>query len=130
MAAGGKESFQVDVTGTWQEGQQVNIATVTGEYEGITVTDTDPAHYFGVVAALEIEKLISVDGGETFIAARTSPGPTLPKGMIAYFKFIVRNTGNVPITNITIEDSVLGEIATIETLNPGEEEEFIVPELP
>lgn len=50
-----------------------------------------------------IEKLVSVVGGETFIPATTSPGPILPQGMTAYFKYIVTNIGGVPITNITIE---------------------------
>jgi hypothetical protein len=124
------ESFTIDVTGTWQEGQQVNIATVTGDFEDITVTDEDPAYYVGVVGALIIEKLVSVDGGETFIPAPTPPGPTLPQGMTAQFKYIVTNIGQVPIENITIEDNVLGTIGTIPILQPGESAEFIFPTLP
>ncbi|MDQ2086143.1 hypothetical protein RBH29_06815, partial [Herbivorax sp. ANBcel31] len=92
-----------------------------------------PANYVGVIVAqpsITIDKLVSVDGGETFIAAPTSPGSTLPTGMTAYFKYIVTNTGNVPITDITVTDSVLGFIGSIPILNPDESEEFIAPELP
>ncbi|MBB5173626.1 DUF7507 domain-containing protein [Texcoconibacillus texcoconensis] len=119
------ESFTVDVTGTWAEGQQVNTATVTGEYEDITVSDEDPAHYVGVVPSLEVEKLVSVDGGETFEPAPSSPGPTLPEGVTVQFQFIVTNTGPVPITNITIEDSELGIVGVIPVLQPGESQTFI-----
>ncbi|MGN8648353.1 hypothetical protein E2L07_20470 [Halalkalibacterium halodurans] len=124
------ESFNVESTGTWQEGQRVNTARVNGDYEDITVMDCDPAYYVGVVGAMIIEKLVSVDGGETFIPAPTPPGPTLPIGMTAQFKYIVTNIGGIPITNITIEDNVLGTIGTIPILQPGESEEFIFPPLP
>ncbi|MGF7186857.1 putative membrane protein [Desulfitispora alkaliphila] len=127
------ESFIVDETGTWAEGQQVNKASVTGEYEDITVTDDDPAHYVGVVVdepAINVEKFASVDGGKTFIASPVPPGPKLPSGMTAYFKYIVTNIGNVPVADITITDNVLGVIGTIPILLPGESEEFIAPPLP
>ncbi|WP_408955245.1 hypothetical protein [Natroniella sp. ANB-PHB2] len=117
------ESFTVDVTGTWAEGQQSNVATVTGEYEDITVTDDDPAHYVGVVEvepAIQIQKLVSVDEGETFIEADTPPGPTLPPGVDPIFRFIVTNIGNVTLTEIEIVDDVLGLVATFPTLEPGE----------
>ncbi|OWZ83826.1 DUF7507 domain-containing protein [Natranaerobius trueperi] len=118
------ESFTVDVTGTWAEEQQVNLATATGEFEDITVTDEDPAHYVGVVEeepAIDVEKIVSVDGGNTFEAAPSPPGPTLPEGVDPIFRYIVTNTGNVPLENITLTDSVLGAITIpTTTLAPGE----------
>ncbi len=80
--------------------------------------------------AIDLEKLVSVNGGETFVVAPTPPGPTLPPGMTAHYQFIVTNKGNVPITNITVTDSVLGFIGSIPILEPGESEEFIAPEIP
>jgi uncharacterized membrane protein len=122
------ESFTVDVTGTWAQGQQLNLAKATGVYEGITVTDMDPAYYVGIIVAkpsVRLDKLVSVDGGKTFILASTAPGPTLPPGMTAIFKYIVTNTGNVPLTNVTVRDNVLGFIGSIAILEPGESEVFI-----
>lgn len=79
---------------------------------------------------MDIVKLVSVDGGQTFVVANTPPGPTLPQGMTAFFKYIVTNTGNVPITDITVVDSVLGTVGTIPILQPSESMEFIFPPLP
>ncbi|MCK8826736.1 hypothetical protein MWH25_03125 [Natroniella acetigena] len=124
------ESITVHVTGTWAEGQQSNLATVTGDYEDITVTDDDPAHYVGVVEvepAIQIQKLVSVDGGETFIEADTPPGPTLPPDVDPIFRFIVTNIGNVTLTDIEIVDDVLGVIATFPSLALGESQTIDVP---
>lgn len=119
------ESFTVDVTGTWVEGEQVNLATVTGDFEDITVSDDDPAHYVGVieeVPSINIEKLVSVDEGETFVEADSPPGPTLPPNIDPVFRFIVTNTGNVTLTNIEVVDDVLGLITNIGSLEPNESE--------
>ena len=117
-----EENLTVEVTGTWQEGQQTNVATVTGDYEGVTHTDTDPAHYVGVVPELffiNVEKFVSPDGGNTWFDADTSPGPSVPQGTSPVFRIVVTNVGNVTLKNITLEDSVLGP-TTISSLGPGE----------
>jgi hypothetical protein len=125
------EFFAVEITGTWQAGQNVNEATATGVHDNVTYTDTDLAHYFGATEpSIDIEKFVSVDGGLTWHDADTPPGPLLPPGNVPYFKFVVTNNGAAPLTDITVTDSVLGLIGTIESLFPGDSEEFIMPELP
>ncbi|ADL13022.1 DUF3794 domain-containing protein [Acetohalobium arabaticum] len=121
------ESFEVTAAGTWAEGQQTNTATATGTFDSTIVEDTDPANYFGAAnAAIDIEKLVSGDGGLTFFDADTPTGPLINEDTDPQFKFIVTNTGDAPLTDITVTDTVLGFITTIPSLNPGDSDETIV----
>jgi hypothetical protein len=130
LAPGTSQTFII-MPGILQEGEQQNVATATGtgQTTGIEVTDTDPAFYFGLQEepdpSITIEKLVSVDEGSTFVAANVSPGPFLPPGVTPQFKFIITNTGNTPLQNITITDSVYGPIDTILNMIPGEIDEII-----
>ncbi|ADL12660.1 DUF7507 domain-containing protein [Acetohalobium arabaticum] len=128
LAAGASQQF-IQV-GTWAPGQQMNTATATGEFDGQTVTDTDPANWFGADIAIDIVKEVSVDNGATWIDANTSPGPTLPEGVTPQFRYTVTNTGNVSLTNLTLEDSNLGNIpipAGNDPLDPGQSFSVIAP---
>jgi hypothetical protein len=113
-------------------GQQSNVAFVngTGINSGIVVTDSDPAFWFCIVGepapAIDIQKLVSVDNGVTYVDANTSPGPLLPGGT-ALFKYIVTNTGNVPLQNVTVTDSDFGLITVIDLMLPGDVEEIFFP---
>ncbi|WP_440954487.1 DUF7507 domain-containing protein [Methanosarcina sp. Mfa9] len=44
------ESTTCTATGTAMVGQYANNGTATGDYDGMTATDTDPSHYFGIDA--------------------------------------------------------------------------------
>src|SRR5262249_45253037 len=75
--------------------------------------------------SIDVEKLVSIDGGATFVDADTSPGPTL-SGIDPVFRFVVTNTGNVTLTNVTLHDdkfdlngSAAGTDVSIGTLAPG-----------
>ncbi|MGE5456008.1 MAG: hypothetical protein ACM3O4_02775 [Ignavibacteriales bacterium] len=121
-------SFETIQVGTWEAGQQVNIATVTGQFNGTTVTDTDPAYYFGSVnPEISIQKYVSVDNGVTWIDANTPPGPKLNQGVTPQFKYVITNIGETPLTNIIVTDDVFGSIGTIPELLPGDSYEFIIP---
>lgn len=110
LAPGG--TFTVNVVGTWGAGQNTNIATVTGQNGTITVTDTDPANYVGIVtgSSIDVEKLVSPDGGTTFDDADIPPGSNIPAGTNPVFRYIVVNNGDITLTGITLTDSVLGPI--------------------
>lgn len=114
------------IVGTWVLGQNVNAATVTGEYDGNTLSDTNSTYWFGVIPSITIEKYVSVDNGATWQEADTSPGPLLPDGVTPQFKFIVTNTGDVTLTNIEVTDSVFGVIGTLPSLDPGDSNEWII----
>jgi uncharacterized membrane protein len=104
LTAGG--SKEVIFTGaTWQLGQHTNTATTNGSYNATTISDTDDANYFGANPNIDVEKLVSVDGGTTWVDADTATGPSLLTGNNPQFKFVVTNTGNVALSNATLSDS-------------------------
>lgn len=76
---------------------------------------------------VEIKKLVSVDGGMTWLDADTAPGPTATVGQEVKFKVIVTNASTAGYTheNITVSDSdpsiVFTGVAT--TLLPGQSDE-------
>ncbi len=105
------------------------MATVTANFDIIPLEASDNAWYLGEenpAPAISIAKYVSVDDGATWLTANTPPGPLLPDGMTAMFKYVVTNTGNTPLVNVTVTDSVIGEIATGITLAVGESQTWIV----
>lgn len=126
LASGGSSEWII--TEPWVEGQHKNTVTASGDYNDTTVIDTDLAHYFGEdapIPAIDIKKYVSPDNGVTWIVANTPPGPLLSPGITPKFKFIVTNTGNVTMTNISVNDSVLGAIGTLPSLESGQSFEWI-----
>jgi len=57
-------------------------------------------------AELTLDKFVSVDGGATFTDADLSPGPQADLDAEVYFRFVVTNTGTVPLTNLTLSDNL------------------------
>ncbi len=106
-----------------QVGQHSNRATAVGGYQEITVSDVDDAHYYAPPRpAIDLEKDVSVDGQQTWHDADTPPGPQAALGGSAYFRFVVTNTGNVPLTQVVISDNVytLGGCFVPDPLLPGQ----------
>ncbi|MFP5273857.1 DUF7507 domain-containing protein, partial [Coleofasciculus sp.] len=105
------ETWTYQGNGTAQAGDYSNLGTVTGNYTddlGNTenVTDDDPSNYFGADPSIDVEKYVSVDGGNTFVDADNPTGPLLTEGNgDPIFKFVVQNTGNVALTGVTLSDS-------------------------
>ena len=98
LAAG--ESMTCTASGTAQAGQYTNLGTVTGKPPvGNDVTDSNPDNYFGQAAAISIVK--KTNGTNNDVA----PGPTLAVGSTVTWTYIVTNTGNVPLTNVTVTDN-------------------------
>jgi uncharacterized repeat protein (TIGR01451 family) len=111
FAAGTSQNFTFtyDVTQTdidnngAGDGDVDNIATATSTQTGLVTASTETPILQS--PAIDIEKLVSIDGGLTFVDADTAQGPTLNQGTDPIFKFIVTNTGNVTLSNITVSDS-------------------------
>ena len=103
------EEWTFQAIGTATAGQYSNIGTVQGVApDGETVTAQDPSHYFGVSAAIEIVK--SVDQS------------LVPPGTAVTYSYAVRNTGNVPLTNITVTDDRCSPVNPVlnGTVNSGD----------
>ena len=83
-------------------GQYANVGKVTAWFGSkpmaVGVKDEDASHHFGVVASIDIEK--STNGED----ADTPTGPVLHVGDTAYFTYVVRNTGNVALTDVVVVD--------------------------
>jgi uncharacterized repeat protein (TIGR01451 family) len=101
------ETWTYQGTGTATAGQYSNIGSVSGnpvrpdgsDIAGVpNVTDTDPSHYLGVVVGIRLEK--STNGQD----ADVPPGPSLFVGQTVTWTYVVSNTGNVPLSNVTVLD--------------------------
>jgi len=74
-------------------------------------------------AGIDIEKFVSVDGGETWEDADSpQTGPTVTEGSEVQFSYVITNTGDVPLT-YTASDSDFGDLGG-GTLEPGASDTF------
>lgn len=111
----------------WAAGQHVNIGTATGTFDNVAYKDSDRAYYYGVSGpAIDIQKFVSVDNGNTWIDANTPPGPKLADGNTPKFRYVITNTGDSSLIDIIITDDIYGPIGTIPELQPGDSQEFII----
>ncbi|HMO05795.1 MAG TPA: SdrD B-like domain-containing protein, partial [Kiritimatiellia bacterium] len=74
---------------------------------GQPVNDTDPSHHFGASGAIDIEK--ATNGQD----ADTPTGPTVAVGSNVTWTYVVRNTGNIGVTNVVVYDSDIGFITNL-----------------
>ena len=53
---------------------------------------------------------VSVDGGATWQEADSpATGPTAPQGTVLEYRYVVTNTGNVPLSNVVLTASQRGD---------------------
>jgi LPXTG-motif cell wall-anchored protein len=100
-------------TGTWGEGLRTNIATVTGYYEEMDYSDTDPANYTGADPDIQVVKYVW--DGDSWEDANSAPGPTLLSGTTPQFKYVITNLNGVTLTDVTLTDDILGSITLPKT---------------
>lgn len=67
---------------------------------------------------ITVEKLVSVDGGKTFVESEVPPGPQLSSGK-PFFLITVFNNGNAELFNVTVTDPSLGLVKTISSIGSG-----------
>ena len=113
--AAGESMTCTAVTGVVLPGQYANVAAVTGltPQEEIA-SDSDPSHYFGASAAIDIEKATNGVDADT-----QGPQNLIPVGTAVTWTYFVTNTGNLTLTNVEVTDDVRGLICVIGTLAPG-----------
>src|SRR6185369_13510564 len=102
------ETWTYTQTATALAGQQTNVATVTAQNSnnGTTVTDNNPANYFGDAAGINIVKFVNGQDADT------PTGPHVAVGSTVTFTYVVTNTGNVPLANAVVSDDTLGPITS------------------
>jgi len=113
------ESLTIETSGVAVPGLYRNIATVSGRYEPHTgpadyrtVTDTDPSCYVGVIKQLPRIDIEKATNGQD---ADTPTGPSIPVGGAVTWTYVVTNTGNVPLTAVTVVDDKIGAITLPKT---------------
>jgi uncharacterized repeat protein (TIGR01451 family) len=132
--AAGASAVSGPVAGTWSAGDNTDTGTATGSFTdgaGRTdhPTDSDSADFTGLAPAINVEKLVSVDGGANWYfisddnsetaadinAAIVATGhsaltihegtPTAFSGASVEYEFVVTNTGNVDLTGVQVTDA-------------------------
>ena len=73
----------------------------------VSVTDTNPSHYFATKPTIKVTKYTN---GED---ADMPTGPIVAVGRTVTWTYRITNTGNVTLTNITLADDKIGDV-TIE----------------
>jgi hypothetical protein len=68
----------------------------------LDVPDPDPA--------IDIEKYVGIGGDPVWYDADESPGPEALVGDVVWFWFVITNTGNVTLTDITLDDSEFDDL--------------------
>lgn len=103
-------------SGTATAGQYANVGTAKGKPpNGQDATATDPSHYFGYLPLLTLEK--RVNGQD----ADTPPGPGVLVGSTLSWTYVVTNTGDVKLTNVSVTDDQGLTVTCPKTaLEPGE----------
>ncbi len=120
LAAG--ESMTCTANGTATAGQYDNLGTATGTPPaGPPVDDDDPSHYFGADASIDIEK--ATNGAD----ADSPTGPFIAVGSTVNWAYIVTNTGNVALSDVTVTDD---ELAPTDIVCDGSDDNVIPSLLP
>ena len=78
-------------------GDYSNIGTAYGTFETETVSSSDTSSYFGAHPAVEI--------------AKTPDSQIVEEGKFATFTISVKNTGNVPLTDVSVADALSPDCA-------------------
>lgn len=95
--------FTCDHTIAASEGGTVhNQATVTGDHEGGTVTDTDTHDVDVMHPSVDLEETATPTSGST--------------GTSIVYAYAVTNTGDTPLFNVSVDDDQIGHVGDIPTL--------------
>jgi uncharacterized repeat protein (TIGR01451 family) len=109
------DSFTCTASGTATAGQYENTGTATGQPVddlGTPVpslsapTDDDKAFYFGAAPAVDIEKFV-----QTTFDADSATGPLVAQGGAVRFTYVITNTGNVALSDISVSDNLEGSVS-------------------
>jgi hypothetical protein len=96
---GAGESMTCTAEGSAVLGQYSNLGLVSGQPpEGDGVSAIDSSHYFGINPRIELQK--QTNG----VDADVSPGPEVLEGLSVEWTYVVSNTGDVDLTDVTVVD--------------------------
>ncbi len=117
--------FSVDVTSCSPSGMELgNISSHHSPAKN--GVENEPFKKKYKIPGISIVKEVSLDGGTTWQSGTPCPElpDPLPQGFAPKFRFTVKNTGGIELTDIVVTDDVLGEIGTLASLAPGNSHVF------
>ncbi|HUF58036.1 MAG TPA: hypothetical protein VMR89_00880 [Actinomycetota bacterium] len=98
--------FECDHTVTSADGNVVhNLARVTGDHEGGTVRDTDTHDVDVIHPSIDLEQSATPTSG--------------PAGTLIVYTYVVTNTGDTPLSDVSVIDDKLGDVGMVATLAAG-----------
>ena len=112
-----------------EAGQHINIATATAHYEDMLISTQDSAYYWGGDRPqLQVFKFVTINDGATWIDANVAPGPQVDPGDNVAFRFVIFNTGNVTLSEITLSDDAVDTdtCAVPQVMEPNDVDECMV----
>jgi uncharacterized repeat protein (TIGR01451 family) len=116
------ETWSYQATGTATTGQYGNVGSATGnpvtsngtDLPGLTdPTDTDTDFYFGVRSTIDIQKTVASGAGVDCSGSADVESVSGASGSAVTYCFVVTNTGNVPLSNVTVSDAAIGLPVTV-----------------
>jgi hypothetical protein len=110
------EDMTCSAAGIANPGQYTNTGTVIGEPPELpALMSSDKSHYFGVAPEVTIEKYTNGQDADT------PPGPYIEAGGAVSWTYIITNSGNISLTNVTVSDDQVQSVVCPKTvLVPGE----------
>lgn len=108
------ESVTLEKAGNTIIGQYTNEVIASTVYKDVTISSTDTSFYFGADPSV---KIITMIGGDD---ANESRGPDFAVGEEMTWLYQVTNTGNVPLTNVSVTNASGTVVGVIPYLAPGE----------
>jgi hypothetical protein len=107
------ETWTYTATRTVVAGQRTHSGKATVVTSAQTFVKTDPANYFGSAPTIHIETYVNGQDADS------PPGPTLNYGNGATFTYVLTNTGNIAVGNVTVTDDNGTPGNTADDLNPA-----------
>ena len=109
------ETWIYEATGAAVAGAYSNTGTASGEFGGMTATDTDPSSYFGTAPALSLDKTAT---------------PTIYDAVddVISYSYLVTNSGNVSLLGpVTVADDKADDKSCPDVTSVGNGDAYLDP---
>jgi len=104
---------------TYTRPSTYNYYTTPSRYNYYTTPTTYNYYQKPATPAFVAKPSVKIETATNGIDADNGTGPTIAFGSNVKWTYVVRNTGNVTLTNVTVRDNKLGAICTIGSLAIG-----------